>query len=320
MKISVAMCTYNGERFLKEQIDSILAQTVSVQEIVVCDDGSNDKTLEILQEYFNQFPTIFRIYQNEKTLKSVKNFEKAISLCTGDITFLCDQDDYWYPEKVKKIVDKFEQNPEILGCCSNGFVMNDESEIMVNHFTKWDVCQKFLQSQSTVNHFNFATQKGNFSTGATMAVRTKFAQAAFPIPIVKDFHHDEWLTLLATVNEKMLFIPEKLINYRIHKTQQVGGVAFPKNSTISEEMYHYFTFNLGNDFKSIKSRIKSQVEWHNRFLIYFKSNPEQFKIVHEKFVKEYQKNTTSLKQNFPIKATLINTFDTILNKRQLKKI
>ena len=75
MKLSVAMCTYNGGRFLKEQIDSILNQTLKVDEIIVCDDISTDDTLTILEEYSNKNPNLFKIYKNEINLKSVKNFE-----------------------------------------------------------------------------------------------------------------------------------------------------------------------------------------------------------------------------------------------------
>ena len=78
MQISVALCTYNGEKFIHQQIDSILKQSLKVDEIVVCDDGSNDKTIEILNDYSKKNPDLFKIHQNEKNLRSVKNFEKAI--------------------------------------------------------------------------------------------------------------------------------------------------------------------------------------------------------------------------------------------------
>lgn len=86
-KISVALCTYNGEKFIHQQIDSILNQSLKVDEIVVCDDGSTDETQNILAKYQNKYPSIFKIHINEKNLRSVKNFEKAISLCSGEIIF-----------------------------------------------------------------------------------------------------------------------------------------------------------------------------------------------------------------------------------------
>jgi glycosyltransferase involved in cell wall biosynthesis len=100
VNISVAICTYNGEKFLKQQLDSILLQTVCVNEIIICDDISTDSTIEILEAYQNKYPSLIKIFRNEKTLMTVKNFEKAITLTTGDIIFLADQDDIWCLNKV----------------------------------------------------------------------------------------------------------------------------------------------------------------------------------------------------------------------------
>ena len=113
MKISVALCTYNGETFIDQQINSILNQTLKVDEIVVCDDISKDNTIKIIQEYSLKFPDIFKIYINESNIGSVKNFEKAISLCTGEIIFLSDQDDVWELNKVFIFKDYFENNQHI---------------------------------------------------------------------------------------------------------------------------------------------------------------------------------------------------------------
>lgn len=318
MKISVALCTYNGEKYIKEQLDSILSQTMAVNEIVICDDRSTDATMDILKQYENKYPDIFRLYTNVETLKSVKNFEKAISVCTGEITFLSDQDDFWYPEKVETMMNHFLAQPEMKAFCSNGFLMDENSEIMTDYFTKWDVYEKYLTEKPRLDTFNFLTQKGNFSTGATMVVKTDFAKSTFPIPEVQDFHHDEWITLLATVEGKMGFINQKLINYRAHSAQQVGGIAFPKDSNYFTQIFDYFSFNNQNDFKSIKSRIKAQVEWHNKFLNNFKSNSAQFKVLQEKFISEYNKNKMLMKQKFGLKYFFVSLLDKLTNKRQLK--
>ena len=113
MKTSVALCTYYGEKYLAEQLDSVLSQENPVDEIVICDDGSTDNTHSILQDYQARFPELFRIFINEKNLGYVANFEKALSLCTGDLIFLCDQDDIWHQDKVKFILHYFKENPLI---------------------------------------------------------------------------------------------------------------------------------------------------------------------------------------------------------------
>ena len=319
MKLSVALCTYNGEKHIKEQLDSILNQTVHVNEIIICDDKSDDNTFKILQCYQEKHPSIFKLFLNERTLRSVKNFEKALSLCTGEITFLCDQDDCWHPNKVEVFTKNFEANPQNLAFCSNGYLMDKNSKVMSDHFPKWDVYEKYLCENKFINNFNFITQKGNFSTGATMAVKTEFAKSTIPFPELENFHHDEWLTLLATAYGKMTFIPEKLINYRVHCSQQVGGIAFAKDSLYFSQIYDYFSFNtINNDFKSIKSRISAQVKWHNNFLIFFKSNTKQYQILKIRFSEEYEKNKNLLKLKFPLKSFFLRNFDKMVNKRQLK--
>jgi len=101
--LSVAMCTYNGEQYLQEQLDSIIAQTRLPNEVVVCDDGSTDATLQILDEFQETAPFPVRIYRNGTRLGPTKNFEKAIKLCSGNVIALSDQDDVWMPHKLERL-------------------------------------------------------------------------------------------------------------------------------------------------------------------------------------------------------------------------
>src|SRR5260370_27009832 len=98
--ISVAMCTFNGARFLPEQLQSIALQTLQPSELVICDDGSTDGTVGILQSFALSARFPVRIFCNQETLGPARNFEKAIGLCDGEIISLCDQDDVWRPEKL----------------------------------------------------------------------------------------------------------------------------------------------------------------------------------------------------------------------------
>src|ERR1700753_2011765 len=97
--VSIALCTYNGAVYLKEQLDSLIAQTYPNIEIVVVDDRSADDTWQLLTGYANTYPQ-FKIHQNAQNLGFVKNFEHAASLCSGELIALCDQDDIWHPEKI----------------------------------------------------------------------------------------------------------------------------------------------------------------------------------------------------------------------------
>src|SRR5213080_381833 len=98
--LSVALCTYNGAAYLGEQLDSIVAQSRPPDELVVCDDGSTDETVEVLETFLAEAPFPVRLQRNEANLGFVKNFEQAISLCTGDFVALSDQDDVWMPGKL----------------------------------------------------------------------------------------------------------------------------------------------------------------------------------------------------------------------------
>ncbi len=220
MKTSVALCTFNGEKYLRKQLDSILEQTVAVDEIVVCDDLSTDATLSILNQYKETFPNIFKIHANEKNLRSVKNFEKAISLCENEIVFLCDQDDMWVPEKVEVILNQFKISPELQVIATNAFIINDDED-MLNESTIYDIPSKTTKEMKEILFFH-----QNFCTGATMAVRKYFADDLMPFPPENLFHHDEWIALKASLKNHLLFLNDRLIKYRIHQNQLVGGVIF----------------------------------------------------------------------------------------------
>src|SRR5690242_1846918 len=101
LRISVAMCTFNGARFLPEQLESITAQTRLPDELVICDDRSADESLEIIRAFLDRPPFTVRLEINERNLGSTKNFEKAIGLCQGEIIALADQDDVWFPQKLE---------------------------------------------------------------------------------------------------------------------------------------------------------------------------------------------------------------------------
>jgi glycosyltransferase involved in cell wall biosynthesis len=223
MKISVALCTYNGKKFLRKQIDSILNQTTKVDEIVVCDDCSTDSTLAILEEYKKNNPEIFQIHQNKVNLKSNKNFEKAIALCNGDYIFLSDQDDIWRNDKVEKTIAVFNQNPEAEGVFSDGILINDKEDVIYKNNTLWDSFS-FYESKidQPIDLFDFLITHGNYLTGATLCIRKEVKSFCFPFMTMEDFLHDEWLASILTKKRTLFYTTEKLISYRLHDSQQLG--------------------------------------------------------------------------------------------------
>ena len=111
MKISIALCTYNGGRFLGEQLRSLREQTKSPFEIIVCDDGSTDETPQLVRDFAASvdFPVVF--VANEANLGSTRNFDQAIRLCRGEAIALCDQDDLWAPNKLERLTQILENEP-----------------------------------------------------------------------------------------------------------------------------------------------------------------------------------------------------------------
>ncbi len=216
--ISVALCTYNGERYIREQLESILNQTMPVDEIVVCDDGSTDNTLSITEKIRESTNADIRIYRNEKNLGPALNFQKAINLCRGDIIFLSDQDDIWYQDKVSIVTDYFNQNPNIDTVFTNATLIDKEGSVLDESL--WDYCfdkdvKKFFDAGLEFECFAY----GNHATGATMAIRK---QKLPEINYNSEFLHDHALAVLAANNNSLGYINQCLTYYRLHGKQVCG--------------------------------------------------------------------------------------------------
>jgi len=229
MKISVAIIVCNGAQYLRTQLDSILDQTHKVDEIVVCDDTSSDNTKEILEEYKNKHPNLFFIHYNKQNIGPTKNIEKAIQACTGELILLADQDDYWVANKVATIVKWFEQNPTMNGVFTNGALMNSKEELD-NKYSLWDAMSfpyKTIESKTELNNslkFYINTVE-NAVTGAALAIRNNLPFLKQPFPIIKNLVHDRWLAINLAENNSLGILEDKLIRYRIHSAQAIGGMS-----------------------------------------------------------------------------------------------
>jgi glycosyltransferase involved in cell wall biosynthesis len=236
-KISVALCTFNGERFIERQLRSILSQTQAIDELIVCDDRSTDRTLELLTAITANAPFTTSITINEQRLGSTKNFEKALQHCTGDIVFLCDQDDEWQTEKVSRQVQFLEQNPDVDAVFTNALIINDNSQSTGE--TLWEQIQfeeqrqkKWLSGKSYELLF-----ESYVVTGATLALRKSALPALLPFPTIhKQLIHDGWIALVLALDNKIQFIDDCLLRYRIHHQQQVGIGARQQPITLKERL------------------------------------------------------------------------------------
>lgn len=322
MKISVAICTYNGEQFLKDQIDSILNQTLKVDEIIVCDDCSTDTTIEIVNNYAKGNPNLFKIIINETNLKSVKNFEKAIKLCSGEVIFLSDQDDIWALNKVEEYVNYFKENPKINVLASNGYCINENNEIE-EKYAIWDVPQILRENNIEVDYYKLITIVSNIATGASMAFRKEFVPLFLPFPILENLHHDEWISIISSYQKSFELLNEKFFYYRIHSSQQVGGVFYKKTKRKKLMLYEiYNIFDNDTTFNNLKKRIKRLASAYSKNKK-FTNIETEYKSLFEANLKEIQSLFFSaknqMKSKFPFSYFWLNISDKVQNKRQLSQ-
>ena len=219
INISVALCTYNGGQFLGQQIHSILNQSIPVNEIIICDDKSIDDTIVILEK-FNQLYSIVSYHQNEVRLGVLKNFEKVIQLCTGDIIFLCDQDDIWEANKVEKTINYFNSNLNKLAVFSDAELVDDAG--ISSGKTLWSSIYFSPESDGSFNIFKYLCEYRNVITGACLAFKKEALKHFIPFAAPANILHDEWIGLQLSQHNQLGFINEPLIKYRIHPNQQTN--------------------------------------------------------------------------------------------------
>jgi glycosyltransferase involved in cell wall biosynthesis len=207
--ISIAMCTYNGEKFLREQLDSIVNQTIKCDELIISDDNSSDNTLKIVEEYIDQINIKLNI--NKPNLGVYKNFEKAISLCNGDIIFCCDQDDVWKLDKIEKHLNKFNEQPNSLLVFSNAAcVLNTIDNYL---YPLWND----LEDTSS---FETLVYRGGSVAGCCMSFKKELLEGMYPFP--DKIYHDDYLITVAAIKGEINYVDQELIYYRQHGDNVFG--------------------------------------------------------------------------------------------------
>src|SRR5258705_4320326 len=202
--VSVVMCTYNGSRFVAEQIASVCSQTYQQLQIIIVDDASTDNSYEIIQQWAGKDKRI-QSYRNEENLGFNLNFNKACRLATGDFIAIADQDDVWELTKIEKLVAKIRESPDILlvHCISARFEkfgkFHLKSHKLVNYLAGKDVRNFFLQ---------------NFISGHNMLLRRLLLEKSLPFP--GNVYYDWWLAAVASCNGKIDAGSEILSWYTMH--------------------------------------------------------------------------------------------------------
>jgi glycosyltransferase involved in cell wall biosynthesis len=221
VKVSVVLCTYNGERYLQEQLNSLREQTRLPDELIVVDDQSTDRTLSIVFNFVHTaiFPTT--IYHNSENIGVTDNYARGTALAHGDIIFYCDQDDIWKRDKIANFCKVFDDNPDEVLVFSNGECV--DASLNPLGYTIWEsVGFDKTRRDMWRNDKKFdVLMKSNVVTGAAMAVKREFAMSVMPFSPV--WIHDGWLAILAAANGHGHLISENTILYRQHDTNQIGA-------------------------------------------------------------------------------------------------
>lgn len=220
VSLSVALCTCNGERYLPQQLESLLAQTHLPDELVVCDDASEDGTLAILEGVAARAPFPVRVQRNPTRLGVGANFEQAIRLCGGDVICLSDQDDVWVPGKLEQFALAFASAETAWAFCDAEVV---DAGLWPLGYTMWQRVAFTAEERQQAKEVGMlpVLLKHYVVAGATMAFRADLRERLLPIP--PGWPYDAWLAAVAAAVAPCGLIDESLQRYRQHGANVVGG-------------------------------------------------------------------------------------------------
>ena len=218
MLISIALATYNGEKYIREQLDSILSQSYTNFELIICDDHSTDSTIEVIKYYLEKDSRI-SLYQNKTNNGFLKTFEKILSLCKGIYIACCDQDDIWEKNHLETLINNIDKND----CIGANSELVDEKLTPLN--------KTLLQSMDVYiapNSNNILFQREcfyNLIQGTASLFSRNLLQYLLPFPHGIKFH-DHWIALNACIRNGCKYIPETILQYRCHSQNVTGYQRF----------------------------------------------------------------------------------------------
>ncbi len=202
LRVSVALCTYNGADYLPAQLESLASQTRLPDELVVFDDASTDDTWRILEAFARQAPFPVRLHRNPQRVGYSRNFEQAMKACTGDVIFLCDQDDVWLPDKIAVMLRAFQAPDRPLVVVHDAYLT--DAELNPSGFRGY---QQIQDGRFTLDMW---------VTGCCTAFRAELRPLLFPIPHGA-FDHDVWIHQVGRALGRRKLLPQALIYYRRHE-------------------------------------------------------------------------------------------------------
>lgn len=225
--VSVALCTHNGERFVGQQVTSILNQSVPVDELVVGDDASRDGTIAVIEAAVADargrgLEIVLTIVRREVPLGVARNFEDTVARTTGDLVALSDQDDVWPADRVARLLPAF-SDPAVILVHSDARLVDAEGAPMGSLLLDTLDATARERRALTRGHAFDVLLRRNLITGATTVMRGSFARGA--LPVGDGWIHDEWFAMVAALENGVRLVPEPLLDYRQHGGNQIGASA-----------------------------------------------------------------------------------------------
>lgn len=227
MKTSVAIATYNGQEFIKDQLISIFNQKITPDEIIISDDCSDDGTIQTIKSLVENSKIHVKVLKNTRRLGYALNFSRALTECSKDVIFLCDQDDYWYKNKVQYIVNYFKRNPDVKIITHDSQYANEN--LVSNGYTNIDI---YKRKKKNVN---------NIMIGCCTAFKSEISPIVLPIP--DNISHDVWIHTVGEMLRVKAVIEDVLLLRRRH--------------------HKAVTIKLKNKHVSIYQRIRSLSSYYN---------------------------------------------------------
>ncbi len=220
-RVSVAMATCEGARFVDAQLESIAAQTRPPDELVACDDASQDDTFARVERFARQAPFEVRLLRNPSRLGITANFERVIARCTGDIIFLADQDDVWHREKIATLEGVLAERPETGAVFSDGEVVDAALEPLGT--TLWQALGFDARERRLVREGRAfeVFLRHVVAAGTTLAFRSSFRDQALPFPPLRSCH-DAFVAFIVSASSRVEIVSTPLIRYRVHDENQIG--------------------------------------------------------------------------------------------------
>lgn len=247
-KISVAMTTYNGSKYIIKQLDSLKNQSRKIDELVICDDCSTDNTVELVNDYIKSNNLEgWNIYSNENNLGFINNFKQAIKKTTGDIIFLCDQDDEWCVNKISTMTDIIEKNNQVkLLSCSLAFIDENSRSYTPSNIPLW-YGKMISTPQNEITPIDFINIcNANFAPGCTMCFTKEICDKYCNMDYEYELPHDWLIALIASVDNGYYHLNTSLINYRIHSSNTIGVSKAKKSENAEQQL---------SRLKGLKSRL-----------------------------------------------------------------